>query len=100
MIYIKAIHQEALGFYMFHCFNISKHISVSVLFFAIPFSCFVFLCWIFENNCPGGGVSARFFCPRGRGFAFPLCLGGGKFRPFKTIPRGLPGGGMVRLGID
>ena len=43
---INATHQEALNF-MFHCFDISKHISISVLFF----------CWIFENNCP---VDAEF----------------------------------------
>ena len=40
-ISIKATHQEALDFYMFHCFNISKHISISVLFLIISVSCFV-----------------------------------------------------------
>ena len=59
---IKAINQEALD-----CFN------VSVLFFIISVSCF-FL--DFENNRPGGGVLARFFCPRDRGFALSLCARG------------------------
>ena len=40
---------------------------------------FCFFCWISENNCPGGGVLARFFCPRGRGVALFLSLGGGAF---------------------
>ena len=40
-IFTKATHQEALDLYMFHCFNISKHISISVLFFIISVSCFV-----------------------------------------------------------
>ena len=77
---------------MFHCFNISKHISVSVLFFTISISYFVFLCWIFENNCPGGGVLARFFYSRDRGFALSLCLGVGD-SPFEKILRALPRGG-------
>ena len=62
---------------MFHCFNISKHIIVSVLFFIISISCFVVLCWIFENNCLGGGALARFFCPGSRGFALSLFSGVG-----------------------
>ena len=40
---IKATHQEAVGFYMFHCFNIFKHISISVLFFLTSVSCLCFL---------------------------------------------------------
>ena len=47
----------------------------------------MFFGWIFENNCPGGGVLVRFFCPRGRGFALSLCRGGG-IRPFKKVPQG------------
>ena len=53
--------------------------------------CCVF-CWIFENNCPGGGVLARFFCPRGRGFALSLCPGGEEFAFSKKFPGGLLGG--------
>ena len=74
---------------LFHCFNISNHISISVLFFIISVSCFGF-CWIFESNCPGGGVSARFFCPRGQlGFrTSSLCLGSWGIRPLKNSPGG------------
>ena len=49
----------------------------------------------FWNNCPRGGVLARFFCPRGGCFALSLCPGGGEFALSKNFP-----GGMVRLGID
>ena len=49
---------------MFHCFNISKHISISVLFFKISVSCFVFFAG-FLKIIVRGGVLARFFCPRG-----------------------------------
>ena len=60
-----------------------KHISISVLYYIISISCFVFLfAGFLKKNCPWGGVSARFFCPSGQGFA-----------PFLRL------GGMVRLGI-
>ena len=76
--------------------NISKHISISILFFVVSISCILlFYCWISENNCPGGGILARFFCPRDRGFALSLYQGGGKFGLSKKFPRGI-----VRLGID
>ena len=42
---------------------------------------YVLFCRIFENNFPGDGVAARFFCPRVRGFAF--CL---KFPLLKNSP--------------
>ena len=76
---------------MYH--NISKHISISVLFFIISVSCFLCFCWIFENHCPGGGVFARFFFPRGRDFALSLCPGGGEFALSKNSPGVCPGGG-------
>ena len=50
-------------------------------------------CWIFEKKCPGGGVSARFFCPRGRGFALSLCPGGEELALSKNFPGVLPRGG-------
>ena len=34
---------EVLDFYMFHCFNISKHISISVLFLITSAFMFCFL---------------------------------------------------------
>ena len=49
-------------------------------------------CWIFENNCPGGGVLARLFCPRVQDFALSLCPGDGEFALSKNFPGGLPGG--------
>ena len=45
---------------------------------------------MFENNCPWGGVLARFFCPIGRGFALSFCPGMG-IRPFKKFPWGWSG---------
>ena len=89
---IKATHKKALGFYMFHCFNISKHISISVLFFITSVSCFVFIWWIYENNCPGVEVLAQFFRPRGQGFALSLCPWGGEFALSKNTPGFCPGG--------
>ena len=88
-----AIHQEALGCYLFH--NISKHISISV--FQNMFC--VFFAGFLKIIAPGGGVLARFFCPMGQGFALSLCPRGGEFALSKDFPGGLPGG-MVRLGID
>ena len=87
-------------YYMFHCFNISRHISISVQFFIISVSSFAgFFCWIFENNCPGGGVLVRFFCPRGRDFALSLCPGGREFALSKISPGGCPGGGWSGLEL-
>ena len=59
-----------------------------------------FFCWIFKNNCPGGGVLAQFFLPQGSGFALSLCPGDGEFALLKNSSLGLPGGEMVRLSID
>ena len=94
----KATNQEALVFYMFRCFNISKHISISVLFCIISVSCFVFFSWIFENNCLGGGILARFFCPRGRGFALSLCPGVAN-SPFQKNSPGVGPGGWSGLEL-
>ena len=100
-ISIKATHPDASGFYMFHCFNISKHISVSVLFFTISISSFMFLCWILKIVAPGVG-SRAFICyihdfsDSGVGVSHFLCarrLGNSPFQ--KKFP-----GGEVRLGID
>ena len=92
-ISIKATHQETLDFYTFHCSNISKHISISVLFFIISVSCFVgSFCYIFKNNFPRDGVLARFICPRGWNFALSLCPGVGN-SSFQKIPWGFAQGG-------
>ena len=91
-ISIKATHQEALGFYMFHCFNISKYISMNSTVshnFCLMYCVF---CWIFENNYSGGGVTI--FSSPGVRVSHCLCAQG-ETRPFKKIPLG-----MVRLGID
>ena len=58
-----------------------------------------FFCWIFENNCPGGGVLARFFLPQGselRTFLVPEGLG---IRPFEKIPWGDGLGGWSGLEL-
>ena len=82
---------------MLHRFNISKHISISVLFFIISISCFVFSGFL-KIIAARGGVLARFFCPGDRGFALSLCSGGGEFAlPKKSlgISRGGGGDGQV-----
>ena len=76
---------------MFHCFNISKHISISLLFFITSVSCFVFFCWIFENNCPRGGVQDNFSAP-GVGFCTFFVPKEWEIRPSKKLTRGLPRG--------
>ena len=70
-----------------------KHISILVLFSIISVS-FMLFCWIFENNCLGGGVLARLFCPQVPGFALSLCPRGGD-SPFQKKSSGvcLGGGG-------
>ena len=50
-------------------------------------------CWIFENSCPGGGVLARFLCPKVRGFALYLCPRGGDSPFQKKSPGVCLGGG-------
>ena len=92
---IKATHQEALGFYMFHCYNIYKHISISALFFIISISCFEFFLLDFYNNCPQGWGFSAIFLPHGSWFRTFFVPGGGEFTLSKKFP-----GGMVRLGID
>ena len=54
--------------------------------------------WIFENNGPGGGVLARFFCSKGGGFALSLWPEGGN-SPFQKIPRGFARGGWSGLEL-
>ena len=81
---------------MFHCFNISKHISISVLFFIISVSCF------FAGNLkiivPGLGSEHDFSVP-GIGVSHFLRAQevGNLFS--QKISRGFALGG-VRLGID
>ena len=67
--------------------NISKHISISLLCFIISISCFAGLLKLIAQ----GGVLARSFCPRGRGFTLSRCPGGGN-SPFQKTPRGFAGG--------
>ena len=53
---VRATNQEALGVYMFHCFNISKHISMSALFVIIvSVSCFVLFAGFLKIIIPGAG---------------------------------------------
>ena len=85
---------------IFHCFNISKHISISVLFFITSVSFFCVFCWSFENSCPEKGSLLNFSVPSRVGISHFLCsreMGIGPFK--KNFPCGLQGG-MVRLGND
>ena len=70
---------------MFHCFNISKHISNSVLILITSVSCFVFFAGFLKIIAPGW-VSSRFFCPRGRDFALSLWPENGEFAFQKDSP--------------
>ena len=81
-ISIKATHQEALDFYMFHCFNISKHIIISVLFFITSVLC-CFFAGVLKITAGGWGF-CTIFCPRAWGFALSLCPGGGEFTHSKN----------------
>ena len=85
-ISINATHVEALGF---HCFNIFKHISISVLFFIISVSCFVFLWWIFENNCPRGWGFSTIFLHQVSEFHTFFVPGGGEHSPFQKNSPGV-----------
>ena len=77
----------------FHCFNISKHISISVLFFIILSHVLCSFCWIYENKIARGGILARFFAP-GVGVSQFLCTWGLGIHTFKNIPWGCcPGEG-------
>ena len=46
-----------------HCFNISKHISISVLFFRISISCFVDFAGFFKIIAHGVGFCHDLFAP-------------------------------------
>ena len=83
---------RSFGLFMFHCCNISKHISISVLFYIISVSCFVFfLLDCFKIIQSRGSVFAQFFCPRGRGFAL-FVPGGEEFVLSKKVPQGFARG--------
>ena len=89
---------RSFGLLYISLFYISKHISISVLFFIISVSCFVFP-WILEKKLPRGWGFSTIFLSQGGGSALSLCLGGGEFAFSKNSP-GVPPRGMVRLGID
>ena len=86
---------------MFHLFNVSKHISISVLFFIISILCFVgvFFAGFLKIIAPGWDFST-IFLPQGSGFRTFLVPGEWGIRLSKKISRGFAGVGMVRLGID
>ena len=84
---------------MLHCFNISKHISISVLFFIISISCFVFsFAGFLKIIASGWGFSTDFSAP-GVGVSHFLCAREVKNSPFQKIPL-VFARGMARLGID
>ena len=85
--------KKLCAFIRFHCFNISKHISISVLFFIISASCFVAFTEFSEIITQGWNFSTIFFAPGIGVSQFSLCpRGGGGIGPFKKLPRSLPGG--------
>ena len=49
-------------------------------------------CWIFENNCPGGGVKHDFSAP-GFGVSYFLCARGVGIHLAKKIHQGFAWGG-------
>ena len=86
------------GFYMFHCFNISEHISISVLFFIISISC-IFAGFL-KIIVPGWGFST-IFLPLEVEVSHFICAPGVGISPFQKIPQGLDrGGGGIGIGID
>ena len=74
-------------FYKFYCFNISKHISISVLFFfIISVSCFVFFAGFLKIITPGVEFKHDFSVP-GVGVSHFFAWGW-RIRPFKKLPEG------------
>ena len=89
------IHQEALGFYMYH--NISKPISISVLFFVISVSCFVFFAGFLKIVAPRVGFKHD-FCAPGVGFCTVIVPREWGIHPFKKDSPGVclgRGGGQA-----
>ena len=76
---------------MFHCFHISKHVSISVLFFIISVSCFVFFAGFLKIIAPGVGFWHDFSAPV-VGVSHFLCARGVGNSPFQKIPRGFARG--------
>ena len=78
---MKAIHQEALVFYMFHCLNISKHTSIQVLgFYSFCLMFCVLFAGFLTKIAPGVGF-CTFLVPGGGEFTLSnisprVCLGG------------------------
>ena len=91
---LKAIHHEALCFYMFHFFNISICISISALFF-IKFLPHVLFFAEFLEMIVLGWVFPQSFCPRGRGFTLSYCPGGLEFALSESSPGVCRGDGQA-----
>ena len=80
---------------MFHCFNISKYISISVMFFITSVSCFVFFVGFLKIIAPGWGFSTMFL-PQRSGFCNFFAGGGMRNLPFqKNFPGVCPGDGQA-----
>ena len=77
---------------MFHYFNISKHISISVLFFLFSILCFVFFGGFLKIIATGVGFSHD-FSATGVGVLHFLCARRVENSPFhKKSPGVCPGG--------
>ena len=91
------IYQETLGFYMYH--NISKHISILVLFFVISVSCFVFFAGFLKIIAPRVGFKRDFSAP-GLGFCTFIVPRGWGIHPYKKDSPGVClGGGWSDLEL-
>ena len=72
----------------FHCYPPPHPPPLPPLKILITHHFSTVFCWIFENNCPWGGVSSP-----GMGISHFLCAQGVGNSPFQKIPRGFPGEG-------
>ena len=94
---MKATHQEALVFYMFHCFYISKQYFSTVSIISV--SCFVYFCCFLKIIAPGWGFST-IFLPQGLGFPTFLMPRGGEFALSKNSVGFALGGGGEWSGLE
>ena len=91
---------RSFGLFMFHCFNISKHISISVLFYTISVSCFVFfLLDCFKIIQPRRLGFSTIFLPQGSDFCTFLFSGVRNSSFQKKIPPGICPGGWSGLEL-
>ena len=84
---------------MFHCFNISKHISISVLFFYNFCLMILFFAGFLKIIAPGGRGFSTIFLSQGSGFRTVFVPGRVGNLPFQKIPWGFAWGGWSGLEL-